>query len=82
MDRILRMPDVQDLTGLKRSSLYLAVASGTFPQPIHISYRSIGWPASEVQAIIRARIRGEDVDTIKKLVASLVENRKQLGVTS
>ena len=46
--RVLRRRDVQDRTGLSRSTLYERVAEGSFPQPIHLGGRSVGWLESEV----------------------------------
>lgn len=41
-----RLPKVMELTGLSRSSIYLALSKGTFPKPIKLGQRSIGWPES------------------------------------
>lgn len=40
---ILRRPEVQDRTGLSRSSIYAGMAKGTFPQAVKISTRAVGW---------------------------------------
>ena len=34
---ILRRPEVERLTGLRRSSLYALIAAGKFPNPIPLS---------------------------------------------
>jgi prophage regulatory protein len=54
--RILRRREVQALVGLARSTIYQAVAAGTFPAPIHLTQRSVGWVAAEVEAWIAARV--------------------------
>ena len=54
--RVLRRPAVQEQTGLKRSTLYAYVRLGTFPKPIHLGGRSVGWIASEVEHWIAQRI--------------------------
>lgn len=41
--QIIRLRDVILLTGLSRSSIYAFVKSGTFPAPIKLSQRAIGW---------------------------------------
>ena len=46
LEPIYRLPKVMELTGLSRSSIYLALSKGTFPKPIKLGQRSIGWPES------------------------------------
>ena len=46
LEPIYRLPKVMELTGLSRSSIYLALSNGTFPKPIKLGQRSIGWPES------------------------------------
>lgn len=48
-DCILRLPEVMRRTGLKRSSLYVKISAGTFPEPIRMSPNMVGWLESEVQ---------------------------------
>lgn len=47
-DKILRRPKVEDLTGLSRSTLYAMIAEGTFPKPIRLGKRAVGWPESTI----------------------------------
>ncbi len=54
--RIIRMADVQARTGLARSTIYVRVADGSFPQPIRLGARAVGWIESEVDAWIREQI--------------------------
>lgn len=60
VDTILRRADVERVTGLRTSSLYEKIGAGEFPKPVRINARSVGWPASEVQAWIAARIAERD----------------------
>jgi prophage regulatory protein len=53
---ILRRRQVEAQTGLSRSAIYEGVLQGTFPRPIHIGTRAVGWLAAEVDAWIAARI--------------------------
>ena len=46
LEPIYRLPKVMELTGLSRSSIYLALSKGTFPKPIKLGQCSIGWPES------------------------------------
>ena len=54
--RVLRLPRVQTRTGLARSTIYVRVAAGSFPQPIRLGARAVGWIESEVDAWIREQI--------------------------
>jgi prophage regulatory protein len=73
---ILRLPKVKIRTGLSRSTLYLQVSQGTFPKQVPIGERAVGWPESEVNAIVAARIAGAPDPEIRLLVAKLEAARK------
>jgi prophage regulatory protein len=55
--RILRRREVQVRTGLSRSSIYRRAEDGTFPQPVQLGPRTVGWVEAEVQSWIEQRIR-------------------------
>ncbi|MBF0371129.1 MAG: AlpA family phage regulatory protein [Magnetococcales bacterium] len=40
--RIIRRPEVQNRTGLSRSSIYLKISRGEFPAPIRLAWVSDG----------------------------------------
>jgi len=48
MYNILRLPTVKDRTGLSRSTIYLRISEGTFPKPISLGSRAVGWIESEI----------------------------------
>jgi prophage regulatory protein len=48
-ERILRIPQVIELTGLKKTSLYLMIKSGKFPRPVRIGKRAVGWKLSDLK---------------------------------
>ena len=54
--RVLRLPRVQARTGLARSTIYVRVAEGSFPKPVALGARAVGWIESEVDAWIRQQI--------------------------
>lgn len=57
-ERLLRLPDVRDRTGLSRSAIYQYMSEGRFPKSIPIgSEHRIGWVESEVDAWVRETIR-------------------------
>jgi prophage regulatory protein len=46
---ILRLPAVKVRTGLSRSTIYLRVSQGTFPKPVNLGARAVGWVEAEIQ---------------------------------
>ena len=46
---ILRLPAVKARTGLSRSTIYLRVSEGSFPGPVSLGARAVGWIESEVE---------------------------------
>jgi prophage regulatory protein len=55
--KILRLPQVCELVGLRRSSVYQRIKTGAFPAPIELGPRARGWLESEVQGWLRKRIQ-------------------------
>ena len=53
---ILRLPKVKAITGLSRSTIYLRMSEGTFPQHISLGSRAVGWLRSEVTDWMEQRI--------------------------
>ena len=47
---IYRLPEVMNMTGLSRSSIYLRVSTDEFPKPVKIGRRAIGWPEDSIIA--------------------------------
>ena len=60
--RIIRLREVMDLTGLARSTVYKHIDEGTFPKPVPLGGRSVGWVEQEVQDWVIARIEERDTD--------------------
>lgn len=77
-ERILRNKQVLERSGYGRTSMYSAISSGLFPKPVPIGKRSVGWPASEIDALVRARVAGKTPDQVRSLVASL-ESKRSAG---
>lgn len=67
VQRIYRRGEVEGFAGLKRSSLYEAIAKGRFPKPVPIGERAVGWLESDLLDWQRARIA--ERDTAKRLAA-------------
>lgn len=56
-ERLLRLPEVIERTGLSRSSLYQRINQGTFPRPIKLGQRASAWPLSEIDQWVADTIR-------------------------
>jgi prophage regulatory protein len=60
MKKIMRRPEVESVTGLSRSSIYELVAAGTFPKPINLGGRAVGWLEGEIVAWVEKRVAERD----------------------
>lgn len=45
---ILRLPEVLARSGLSRTNVYRRVAAGTFPRPVALGPRAVGWRESDI----------------------------------
>ena len=59
--RIIRLKEVIDCTGLGRSTIYKYISEGSFPKPVSLGDRAVGWVESEVHDWILARIEERDL---------------------
>jgi prophage regulatory protein len=57
---ILRRKQVEKRTGLSRSTIYLRIQEGTFPRPINLGVRAVGWLEYEIEAWLTARVEIRD----------------------
>ena len=55
--RILRLKEVERLTGFKRSHLYSLMNMGDFPRAIRLGARAVGWNSVEVDKWIATRLQ-------------------------
>jgi prophage regulatory protein len=53
--RIIRLPQVQDLVGLRRSTIYNRIQNGEFPRPIKLG-RTSGWVQAEIETWLSTQI--------------------------
>jgi len=54
---ILRLPDVKEMTGLCRSSIYSRIADGIFPKQFSLGgSRAVGWLESDIQDWIQQQV--------------------------
>jgi prophage regulatory protein len=55
MTKILKLPDVMKATALSRSSIYAFIQKNTFPKPVRLGERAVGWKSDEIAAWIESR---------------------------
>ena len=60
MRKILRLPQVQEATGEARSTIYKRMSEGTFPKPVKLGAKSVGWVEDEIAEYNEARIAERD----------------------
>lgn len=53
---ILRLRQVSAKTGLARSTVYERIKAGSFPAPIGLGARAVGWLEADVDAWIAAQV--------------------------
>jgi len=70
-DSILRLPAVKTRTGLSRSTIYLRVSQGTFPRPVSLGGRAVGWLEAEVQEWLQRQIEASRKAAARALIAQL-----------
>jgi len=56
VEALIRLNEVKARVGLSRSAIYAKISAGTFPMPVPIGSRSIGFVASEIESWIQSRI--------------------------
>ena len=54
---ILRRRQVEQRTGLSRSTLYQYIKDGFFPKPVPLGPHAVGWLESDVSDWIATRVR-------------------------
>lgn len=59
-ERLLRLPQVLETVGVKKTLLYQLVKDGEFPQPRKVRHLSL-WPESEVQQWVRTVMEPKEV---------------------
>jgi prophage regulatory protein len=60
LQRFLRRPDVQRVTGLPCSTLYEMMSDGRFPKPVPLGGQKVAWIESEIIDWQKRRIAERD----------------------
>ncbi|HTY84625.1 MAG TPA: AlpA family transcriptional regulator [Silvibacterium sp.] len=59
--KFLRLVEVQRRVPFSRSTIYLKISRGEFPQPINLGARAVAWLESDIDEWIAARIKSAGV---------------------
>jgi len=51
-DKFLRLKDVLKIYPVSKSTWWVGVKSGKFPQPVKLSERTTAWRASDIQKLV------------------------------
>jgi prophage regulatory protein len=55
--KILRRPQVEDRTGLSRSTIYAKICANEFPKAVRLGRRAVGWVESEIDDWVMKQIQ-------------------------
>lgn len=55
MQKILRLPEVVEVSGLGKTAIYEAIREGRFPKPRQLSTKAVGWMETEIDAWQKSR---------------------------
>ena len=75
--KINRRPEVLERIGLSKSTLFNRIKLGTFPPPISLGCRAVGWLEHEVDATLSLMSAGYNENQLKALVSELINKRKE-----
>ena len=54
--KLLRLPEVKQITGLSKSTIYARIADGTFPKQIPLGPLLVVWVESDIQNWIAEQV--------------------------
>ena len=79
MPVLLRRPDVQQRTGLSRSSLYNLIKEGRIPRPVQISDRRVTWDSDDIDRWINTQIKNGQTSAMgERIKSTYPRNFKEL----
>ncbi|WP_160106149.1 helix-turn-helix transcriptional regulator [Pseudomonas izuensis] len=75
---VMRLPVVKAVTGLSRVSIWNGVKAGTFPRPVQIGPRCVGWRVSDVRAFLESLTSKKEIDgNVLKATAEKARRRAE-----
>jgi prophage regulatory protein len=55
-DRLVRLPEVEGITGCKKSTIYDLMRAGKFPRSVRLNARMVAWPETSILQWVQDRI--------------------------
>ena len=55
-DRLLRLPEVSAIVGIRKSTIYILMRANKFPKCVRVTSKTVAWPESAVLAWVNDRI--------------------------
>ncbi len=62
--RLLRLAQVEIITGLKKSAIYEKIKTGRFPVAVRLGSRSVAWRSDEILRCIENRPRAKQEEAV------------------
>ena len=62
--KFLRLPQVIDRTGYRKTVIYERIQQGDFPRPVKLGPRAVAWLDSEVEEWMRSRLKARDAEEV------------------
>lgn len=62
----LRLPEVKEVTGLSKSSLYALIRAHSFPAPIRLGPRAVAWVKSDIKTWASQKIQATRAPAINR----------------
>ena len=79
-DRLIRMPEVEALTGCKKSTIYVMADEGTFPKSIRLSSRHVAWSENAVLQWVQDRINNARAEPPSANIDPLIRLQQVLNI--
>ena len=54
-DRLIRLPQVEQLVGIKKTSIYRLMRANAFPRCVRLGHKCVAWPESAVLQWVQDR---------------------------
>lgn len=70
-NRLIRLPEVESITGSKKSTIYKLMKDGSFPQPVRLSRRLVAWSEVAVQGWVHNRMYSRDSSLEQRSLADV-----------
>lgn len=55
VEKHYRRTEIENLTGLSRSTIYALMAQGEFPRPVRMTAKAVAWPESKITEWLEQR---------------------------